>query len=363
MTRLQKKASGVSYPNSCLKIMIRFGRVIISCLNIFNLNKEHSGMENEFYVTLLSNSSKNYYPENKTSDFTVHLTKEVNLDGKWCVALSEITFPSMLHNVSSGNNGVFIHYKSFDDTEDAIVTWKPVRINIPPGAYKSVSELTQAINLAVREYTGYKFDLVGLSDDEQYVKITNEIGFQESLSKTFSNALEKTILQPTESGVSSVEIGEKPKQTLAPIEDNCQIQYKNLTGDESETGGSIEFEGRLALQLGFVPKEKLKFGQTAADPPYLILGIPPEIFVYIDLVESQIISDSSSQVVRIVKTLDNDKTAIGGIISREFTHRNYLSIVKNRFQTIQVELRDTTGKFIPFHFGTSSATLHFKKCS
>lgn len=319
-------------------------------------------MDNEFHVTLLSNSSMNYYPDNKTSDFTVHLSKEVNLDGKWSVALSEITFPTMIHNVSSGNNGIFIYFKSIDDAaNNELITWKPLRIDIPYASYKSVSELTRAINLAVRQYTGYEFDLLGLTDDKQNVKITNEVGFLKSLSDTFSQALEKMYPTPSTSGVSNIDLDEKPE--LHPIERDCEIQYRTPEGDVSHSGVNIEFEGRLALQLGFIPRVTMKLGQIAPERPYVILGIPPEIFVYICVVEPQIISDSSSQVVRIVKIHDDEKTPVGGIIVREFVHRNYLSLVKNRFQTIHVELRDTTGKLIPFQFGTSSATLHFKRSS
>lgn len=335
--------------------MFQIGRVIISCLNIFNLNKV--SMENEFYATLLSNSSMKYFPENKTSAYTVHLTKEVNLDGKWNVALSEITFPTMIHNVSTENNTVFIHYKSFEK-EEGLITWKPHRIEIPHGSYKDVYEIINTINSAASAYTNCKFFLLSLENEK--VKITKDRIFQESLEKTFLNAREAMLEPPDISGASLIDSADGKK---AAIEVNCEILKIELKGLQSEQGIYLEFEGRLALQLGFIPETLIKIGESASDRPDMILGIPPEIFVYIDVVEPQIISDSSSQVVRIVKTHDNQKTHAGGIIVREFVHRNYLPLIKNRFQSIQVELRDTTGKFIPFSFGTSSASLHFKRSS
>lgn len=319
-------------------------------------------MENEFYATLLSNSSMKYFPDNKTSSYTVHLSKEVNLEGKWNVALSEITFPTMIHNVSTENNGIFIHYKSYK-SDEGLITWKPLRIEIPNGSYKSVGELIETINKAAKEYTGYDFNLLSLGKDGQFVTITDDDVFQKSLSETFSIAREALLeWADGENGswfsTDATTLVEKPA-----IGENCKIQDVDPNGEKIQEGILIEFEGRLALQLGFIPETLIEIGETAHDRAFIMLGIPPEIFVYIDIVEPQIISDSSSQVVRIVKTHDDQKTPEGGIIMREFTHRNYLPLVKNRFQTMHVDLRDTTGKFIPFSFGSSSATLHFKRSS
>lgn len=46
----------------------------------------------EFFMTLLSNSSMDLYPENKTSSFTVHLPEKITLNGMWSVAVAEIHY-------------------------------------------------------------------------------------------------------------------------------------------------------------------------------------------------------------------------------------------------------------------------------
>ena len=50
-------------------------------------------MNENFYLTLLSNSSMKYFSKNVTSNFTTQLPKSINLEGEWNVALSEIQFP------------------------------------------------------------------------------------------------------------------------------------------------------------------------------------------------------------------------------------------------------------------------------
>lgn len=63
---------------------------------------------NDFYLTLMSNSSLNYYPENKTSTFTVHLPQKIQLLGEWSVALAELHYPYNFFNVTDGENNIYI---------------------------------------------------------------------------------------------------------------------------------------------------------------------------------------------------------------------------------------------------------------
>jgi len=56
-----------------------------SCTVIFyrRLNTE------KMFLTLPSNASMDVYPENKTSEFSVHLPKQIDLTGPWEVAIAE----------------------------------------------------------------------------------------------------------------------------------------------------------------------------------------------------------------------------------------------------------------------------------
>ena len=46
-----------------------------------------------FYLTLPSNSSMKYYPDNTLTHYTTRLQLPMELSGDWEVALTEITFP------------------------------------------------------------------------------------------------------------------------------------------------------------------------------------------------------------------------------------------------------------------------------
>ena len=55
-----------------------------------------------FTIELVSNASAQLLPGNTLSSFTNFLTEQLNLDGQWEVAFSEISYPSMYQNVTQG---------------------------------------------------------------------------------------------------------------------------------------------------------------------------------------------------------------------------------------------------------------------
>ena len=61
------------------------------------------------FLTLPSNSSMNIFPENKVSDYTVHLPKEINLSRSWELGLLKILYPNSWYNVDT--NKCYIFYR------------------------------------------------------------------------------------------------------------------------------------------------------------------------------------------------------------------------------------------------------------
>jgi hypothetical protein len=56
-------------------------------------------MSRRFYLTLPSNSSGDYYPNNTTAQFTTKLNGRYELNGSWEVGLVELIIPSDIQNV------------------------------------------------------------------------------------------------------------------------------------------------------------------------------------------------------------------------------------------------------------------------
>ena len=47
-----------------------------------------------FALTLVSSASRNVFEDNTLANFKNFLSQEINLQGKWRVAVTEITFPT-----------------------------------------------------------------------------------------------------------------------------------------------------------------------------------------------------------------------------------------------------------------------------
>ena len=66
-------------------------------------------MESEVYVTLPSNSSMQYFPDNKTSNSVTKLSRTLQLDGEWEVGLAEIDYRHTWNNILEGKNSLEIY--------------------------------------------------------------------------------------------------------------------------------------------------------------------------------------------------------------------------------------------------------------
>ena len=55
-----------------------------------------------FTIELISNASAQQFPDKTLIPFTNFLTEQLNLEGQWEVAISEISYPSMYQNVTEG---------------------------------------------------------------------------------------------------------------------------------------------------------------------------------------------------------------------------------------------------------------------
>ena len=65
----------------------------------------------DFYLTLLSDSSLNMFPDNKQSEFTVRLAHPIHIEEeRWEVTLVETATPSEVLNITEENNSFFLTF-------------------------------------------------------------------------------------------------------------------------------------------------------------------------------------------------------------------------------------------------------------
>ena len=109
-----------------------------------------------FTITLVSSASMNVFKYNTFANFKNLLIEEIYLQGEWRVAVTEITFPTQINNVTDNN---IVYYKK--DRVIAIMTVEKDKISRPDlgekakltkGEYTSIEQILDEI----RRKTNYR---------------------------------------------------------------------------------------------------------------------------------------------------------------------------------------------------------------
>lgn len=276
----------------------------------------------DFYVTLSSNASADIYPGNKTSNFSVNLCREINVEN-FKVALSELIFPLNFNNVAQNNNTIKIGYKLNHINEDAAPTSRLDLIDcmVPTGYYKNITELIDKINSLVIDRVPWKSVKVNIISLNSEGKVEISGDFKRKLKQHANIAL-------IETRASSVE----------PI---------------------IQFENRLATMLGY--EHNVNLINTVPKVYDLTAGFVGEMFIYLNVVDNSLVSNSSAPLLRVYP-ISSDMPNVGRKVHVEFLNRNYTPVSSIKMRTISVECRNAQGNFIPFIDGSNMIlTLHFTR--
>lgn len=253
-------------------------------------------MKEEFFITLLSNSSSSYFPDNRTTHFITQLPHTIQLEGSWVVGLAEIQYPCSLLTINSGDNFVYVTKMRGNRTMERILT------KIKSGLYNDIPMVINELN---------KIPEIEQEVDFKYDKLTQKV----------------------------------------------TVDFKGEGGEFIIV--ELSFSPKLAVQLGFAPGQNLYLKGSALHPANLLLGLPSQMFIYCDIIEPQIVGDNSVKLLRNV-TIDNTVYTYGSTKSNIFNPIHYIPVLKRGFENIEIDIRTDTGENIPFMFGTSSVKLHFK---
>ena len=106
----------------------------------------------QFRLTLPSNSSAAYYPNNTMCKFTTRLYSTMELNSEWEAALTEITFPHSWYTIPKGLKGdggwFLVICKNCLPAKFGDASTLHDRV-IPVGYYESVQEVCNAVNAQI----------------------------------------------------------------------------------------------------------------------------------------------------------------------------------------------------------------------
>lgn len=263
---------------------------------------------NNFFLTLMSNSSLNYYNDNKTSGFTVHLPQKIQLTGDWVVALAELHYPYNFFNVTVGENLIFVEYNLKNDQAEELNILEQIEykeMSISQGFYKNIACLVNAVN-------------------NQLSKLTHG---------------------------DILSLDELDGRTVIDVDKCCESRLKSIT-----------FSSRLSMQLGFAPGDNILDFERSNNVGNICFGIPDQMLIYTDVIEPVFVGHEKAQVIKIVNTAGAARSCtFGDVYTLEFQHMHYIPVMKKDFEAISVDIRDCSGLYMPFRHGVSTIKLHFKK--
>jgi hypothetical protein len=257
--------------------------------------------QESFYLTLPSNSrkSQSLFPNNTVAHYTSMLHHPISLEGRWEVALVECVFPISFFNV--GEDECILSYNITRRDTDQIADG---RIIIPAGYYANIERILSYINR------------------------------ESALSSSF---------------------------VLEYDEITCRVNFRKLIHDHDLM---IFMSSPLQRILGFrdIPLHP-PFDGRAKDPVDLHHNIPHQAFIYTDIVEPQLVGDSAAPLLRIVGIQEGASGGGGGgsTMIALFDTPHYIPVLKRHFDRLDIDMRTSTNRPLPFQSGPSTCKLHFRR--
>ena len=259
-----------------------------------------------FTIELVCNASGELFPNNTLSCLTNFLPEQVNLEGQWEVALSEISYPSMYQTTTERK------FKFFDGK----LSKSTSTYNLEPGLYTSITGIMEATNRLIQERNNHNDTCITLKVSRRTQKIVILLGNETS-------------------GLAF-----------------CSTDLGHIFGNN------------VGNEFGV-----LIVGKGPHEPEFANDIVRVHSVIYSNLVEYSIVAATKTPLHRcfplISKLHGEDIITTGQYMNYQtFSNLQFRPLLKNFFHDIHIDLRDTSGEKSPFvSVGITRPVLMFRKVS
>ena len=118
---------------------------------------------------------------------------------------------------------------------------------------------------------------------------------------------------------------------------------------------TISTHGKFPKKLEEAYKSNVVHGNRPVD---LYAGYHT-LYAYCDIVDYSVIGNTYSQLLRALEVPTNKD--FGDQVVLTYPNPIYVPILKKEFQSIEIDIKEETGKSVPFEFGRVIIVLHFRK--
>lgn len=362
----------------------------------------HFNNNNNFYVHLPCNQASNYLG-NTLGDYTTHLCHPIMLDGDWEVALSEISYTVSWYNLREDS---FCSILTFGHRLDSTTKFSKsfLRTDKDPEEVEEEEEELYSDNdnsTVVQSFTDTKMMTstpwkTAIEEETIHMNLdgpswaSNDMFTAARLAKnTNAQVLYKTRIRPGHYTAQELIalINNAVQQELASREgDWGSLQAPQLELDKDGfvsafTGWRknmeeakmedifINLSGEVAILLGFYwdKREEWKAVNTNLGKRYKVTsskhidirGGTYNLFLHTDIIRAVHVGESMSNLLRVVEIPNN--TSFGQQININYMKPQYKRVASNEIRSISAYIKDDNGYDVPFRFGTTIVTLHFRK--
>lgn len=244
-------------------------------------------MNDHFFVTLPSDSSAKYYPNNTVARFITKLPETIRLQGQYEMALAEIIYPHAWYNIDGDKGSYWIATVNQGVMQKAYV---------PSGYYEDGTALLDAFGQAFAQDMGAKFS---------FNRTTGRF------SMTFRST-----------GIFTFAMSDDLQRFMGFEIPTCEKSF-------SETG-KHDFNPDRGMNL---------------------------MYVYCDVASHSIVGDTKTPLLRVCNVTGKHRD----FVRHTYVQPHYVPVGRHEFDTIEIAIYNELGKPMPFQYGKSVVTLHFRR--
>ena len=272
-----------------------------------------------FYLTLPSNSSMQFYPDNTVTHYTTRLSNAISLSGDWEVGLVEIQYQHTWSNLDE-YEGRISYARTINLAMGKRSTIQKI-ISLPQTYYETPAELVQVINECLSD------------EDKAMSTYVENIGRQESdLSPKISfryNGITKRI---------TTNVGKGTRVHFSSL-------LCSMMGIDPHLQNPIVNDDDIPFEWKTYYTCDMNRGFTA-------------LYVYCNVLEHVPVGDTKAPLLRIVHAAGKSEEIVNAIYEKPL----YVPVQRKNFDSIEIDIKTDTGQPIPFAHGKVIVTLHFRLC-
>jgi len=291
--------------------------------------------ENNFYIHLSSNTKNKSDNTNTIGNFVTRLPRKINLADGWEVALTEVSYTKSWYNLFEDQKITLLCRKS----ESKRTKW------LKAGNY-DVEHLFHRLNHLLKEFKqdDFEYHEIRNAPPEHISELTPKFSYDKSTNKV-KITLGKILFSD---GTTNYVYPKLPGLLI----DMLGLSYTNTNPQ------NLDYNSIIGSNLDEI--DTIKKGNTVLNFGELNLnaGIH-SIFLYCDLIQPVLVGHREVQLLRNVEI--PNILRFGDQVVLKYQTPYYYQLLRNEFETIEIDIKDDTNRQLDFAFGRTSLSLHFRK--